>query len=78
MVEALATDMHTFEIAYTEPGGLHATPRVEKVEALYWKAGNDAQGDDARFVYFKDWRHRTVLAVKTEYVTSVRMVERAR
>lgn len=76
MVEAAAGDMHTFEALYETPGSVPGLVS-EKVEALYWQAGADARGDDKRFVYFKDWRHRTVLAVKADYVVAVRMVARA-
>ena len=77
MTEAVASDMHTFEISYIHHG-TDSLPVVEKITALYWQAGSDARGDDKRFVYFKDYRHRTVFAVKADAVTFVRMVERAR
>lgn len=75
MVEAVAEDMHTYEVAYA--GGLDSQLIAEEVTALYWQAGNDQRGDDKRFLYFKDHRHRTVLALKADLVASVRMVARA-
>lgn len=73
MVEAVASDMHVFEVETFD--GVNY--RAQEVTALYWQAGADARGDDKRFVYFKDWRHRTVLAVKVEHVSLVRLVRRA-
>jgi hypothetical protein len=75
MTEATPQDMHRYEVEYSGPG---SSPRQETVTALYWQAGNDVRGDDKRFIYFKDWRHRTVLAVKAELVVSLRIVELAK
>lgn len=75
MTEAVAEDMHAYEVTYqTSPNN---PPLVEEVTALYWQTGSDGRGDDKRFVYFKDYRHRTVLAVKADNVVSVRMARRA-
>jgi hypothetical protein len=76
MTEAVATDMHTFEVTYTERGPANP-PTAEKITALYWQAGNDSRGDDKRFVYFKDYRHRTVFALHADAVVSIRMLPRA-
>ena len=75
MTEASAADMHLYEIAYS--AGVANPPIVENVEALYWQTGANGRGDDERFVYFKDFRHRTVFAVKADLVTSVRVIKLA-
>ena len=73
MTEAVAEDMHTYEVTYLAGGAV----ANEEVVALYWQTGSDGRGDDKRFVYFKDWRHRTVLALQVDSVVSVRMTRRA-
>lgn len=73
MTEAAVEDMHEYEVSYLAGDRLAA----EEVTALYWQTGADGRGDDKRFVYFKDFRHRTVLALQADSVVSVRMVKRA-
>jgi hypothetical protein len=77
MTEAAAEDMHVYEVAYTAPGVNGPMLAVEEVTALYWQTGANGRGDDERFMYFKDYRHRTVLALKADLVASVRILKRA-
>jgi hypothetical protein len=77
MTEAVPDDMHVYEVEYCGASSSHPN-RIEEVTALYWQAGNDARGDDKRFIYFKDWRHRTVLAVKADLVVSLRIIRAAK
>lgn len=76
MTEAAVEDMHLYEVAYSN--GVANPPIVEEVTALYWQTGANGRGDDERFVYFKDYRHRTVFAVKADLVNSVRVLKLAR
>lgn len=75
MTEAVADDMHLYELVYQQ--GIGNPPIVTELTALYWQTGANGRGDDERFVYFKDYRHRTVFAVKADLVTSVRVVKLA-